>query len=63
MQQGVDIGLKCIQAVLVYNVLREGFPKSNGTWYKIYVVITYGIRDKVRQCCFLVTSSARHISI
>jgi len=45
MQQGVDIGLKCIQAVLVYNVLREGFPKSNGTWYKIYVVITYGIRD------------------
>ena len=31
-------------------MLREGVPKSNGTWKKrIQVVITSGVRGKVRQ--------------
>ena len=50
IMQSLDIALKGIKAVLVYTVLREGVPKSNGTWEKrIQVVITSGMRDKVRQ--------------
>ena len=47
--QSLDIALKGIKAVFIYNMLREGVPKSNGTWEKIQVVITSGVRDKVRQ--------------
>ena len=48
--QSLDIALKGINAILIYNMLREGVPKSNGTWKKrIQVVITSGVRDKVRQ--------------
>ena len=48
--QSMDIALKGIKAVFIYNMLREGVPKSNGTWEKrIQVVITSGVRDKVRQ--------------
>ena len=46
MQQTLDIFLK---AVFIY-MLRVEVPKSNGTWEKrIQVVITSGVRDKVRQ--------------
>ena len=39
-----------IKAVFIYNMLREGVPKSKGTLKKrIQVVITSGVRDKVRQ--------------
>ena len=47
--QSMDIVLKCIKAVSIYNMLGEGVPKSNGTWGKIQVVITSGGRDEVRQ--------------
>ena len=48
--QNLDIALKGIKAVFIYNMLREGVPKSNGTWEKIIqVVITSEVRDKVRQ--------------
>ena len=48
--QSLDIALKGIKAVFIYNMLREGVPKSNGTWEKrIQVVITSGVRDKVGQ--------------
>ena len=48
--QSLDIALKGIKAVFIYNMLREGVPKVNGTWEKrIQVVITYGVRDMVRQ--------------
>ncbi len=30
--QSLDIALKEIKAVFIYNMLREGIPKSNGTW-------------------------------
>ena len=47
--QSLDIALKGIKAVFIY-MLREGVPKSNGTWEKrIQVVITSGVRDKVGQ--------------
>ena len=51
--QSLDIAfIKEIKAVFIY-MLREGVPKSNhsnGTWGKrIQVVITSGVRDKVRQ--------------
>ena len=50
MQQSLDIALKGVKAVFIYNMLREGVPKSNGTWEKgIQVVITSGVRDKVGQ--------------
>ena len=32
--QSLDIALKGIKAVFIYNMLREGVPKSNGTWEK-----------------------------
>ena len=52
--QSLDIALKGIKAVFIYNMLREGLPKSNGAWKKrIQVVITYGVRDKVGQGIFL----------
>ena len=50
--QSLDIALKGIKALLFYNTLREGVPKLNGTWEKriqLQVVITSGVRDKVRQ--------------
>ena len=48
--QSLDIALKGIKAVFICNMLREGVPKSNGTWEKrIQVVITSGVRDTVRQ--------------
>ena len=48
--RSLDIALKGIKAVFIYNMLREAVPKSNGTWEKrIQVVITSGVRDKVRQ--------------
>ena len=48
--QSLDIALKGIKAVFMYNMLREGVPKSNGIWGKrIQVVVTSGMRDKVRQ--------------
>ena len=48
--QCLDIALKCTKAVLIYNMLRERVPKSNGSWEKrIQVIITSGVRDKVRQ--------------
>jgi len=46
----LDIALKGIKAVFIYNMLREGVPKLNGIWEKrIQVVATSGVRDKVRQ--------------
>ena len=46
--QSLDIALKGVMAVCIYDMLREGVPKSNGTWEKrIQVVITSGVRDKV----------------
>ena len=40
---------KRIKAVFIY-MLREGVPKSNGTWEKrIHVVMTSGVRNKVGQ--------------
>ena len=48
--QSLDIALKGIKAVFIYNMLREGVPKSNGTWGKrIQVVTTSGVRDRVAQ--------------
>ena len=48
--QSLDIALKGIKAVCIYDMLREGVPKSNGTWKKrIQVVVTSGVWDKVRQ--------------
>ena len=48
--QSLDIVLKRIKAVLIYNMLREGVPKYNGTWEKrIQVVITSGMWEKGRQ--------------
>ena len=51
--ESLDIALKRIKAVFIYNVLREGVPKSNGIWEKrIQVVVTSGVRplrDNVRQ--------------
>ena len=36
----LDIALKGIEAVFIYNMLREGVPKSNGIWEKrIQVVV------------------------
>ena len=32
--QSLDIALKGIKAVCIYDMLREGVPKSNGTWGK-----------------------------
>ena len=50
IMQSLDIALKGIKTVLIYNILREGVPKSNGAWEKtIQVVITSGVRDKIRQ--------------
>ena len=51
--QSLDIALKGIKAVFVYNMLREGVPKSNGTWEKrIQVVITSGVRGRTRNVAF-----------
>ena len=42
--QRLDIALKGIKAVFIYNMLREGVRKSNGTWEKrIQVVTTSGV--------------------
>ena len=42
--QSLDTALKGVKAVFIYNMLREGVPKSNGTWEKrIQVVITSGV--------------------
>ena len=47
--ESLDIALKGIKAVFIYNMLREVVPKSNGIWEKrIQVVVTSGVRDKVR---------------
>ena len=55
--RSLDIALKRIKAVFIYNMLREGVPKSNGTWEKrIQVVITSGVRDKVGQGMLLSTN-------
>ena len=36
-------------AVLVYKMLKQGVPKSYGTWEQIILVITIsGMKDKVR---------------
>ena len=49
MHTSLVFALKVIKAVLIDNMLREEVPKSNGTWEKrIQVVITSGVRDKVR---------------
>ena len=32
IMQSLDSALKLIKAVLIYNMLREGVPNSNGTW-------------------------------
>ena len=48
--ESLYITLKGIKAVFIYNMLREGVPKSNGIWEKrIQVVVTSGVMDKVRQ--------------
>ena len=50
IMESLDIALKRIKAVFIYNMLREGVPKSNGIWEKrIQVVVTSGVRDNVRQ--------------
>ena len=50
IRQSLDIALKGIKAVFIYNMLREGVPESNGTWEKrIQMVIRSGVRDKLRQ--------------
>ena len=42
--QSLDIVLKGIKAVCIYDMLREGVPKSNGTWEKrIQVVLLHGM--------------------
>ena len=42
--QSLDIALEGVKAVFIYNMLREGVPKSNGTCEKrIQVVITSGV--------------------
>ena len=44
----MDNVLKCIQAGLIYKMLRQGVPKSNVTWEKrIQVVVTSGVRDQI----------------
>ena len=55
--ESLDIALKEIKAVFIYNMLREGVPKSNGIWEKKNTSgSTSGVRDNVRQgMCFLVT--------
>ena len=57
--QSLDIALKGIKAVCIYNMLRDGVLKSNGTWEKrIQVVVTSGVRDKeVRQGMLLSSNS------
>ena len=46
----IIIIIKGSKAASIYNTLREGVPKSNGIWEKrIQVVVTSGVRDKVRQ--------------
>ena len=46
----MHVNINALMAVFIYNMLREGVPKSNGTWEKrIQVVITFGVREKVRQ--------------
>ena len=56
IMQSVDIVLKRIKAILIYNMLREGVPKSNGTWENNtsgYIYLERGIwLDK--ECSFLV---------
>jgi len=48
--ESLDIALKGIKAVFIYNMLGEGVLKSNGIWEKrIQVLVTSGMRDKVRQ--------------
>ena len=48
--ESLDIALKRIKAVFIYNMLGEGVPKSNGIWEKrIQVVVTSGVRDNVRK--------------
>ena len=32
--ESMNIALKGIKAVFIYNMLREGVPKSNGIWEK-----------------------------
>ena len=50
IMESLDIALKGGKAAFIYNMLREGVPKSNGIWEKrIQVVVTSGVRDKVRQ--------------
>ena len=44
--------VKGINTIFIYNVLKGGFPKSNGAWpwlgeKRIQVVITSGVRNKV----------------
>ena len=56
--ESLDIALKGIKAVLIYNMLREGVPKSNGIWEKrIQVVVTSRVRDtrhKIQEALFYV---------
>ena len=50
IMESLDIALKGIKAVFIYNMLGEGVLKSNGIWEKrIQVLVTSGMRDKVRQ--------------
>ena len=51
IMQNLNIILKCIQAVLIYSMLKEGVPMamSNGTWENRsdnYIWISY--RDHIR---------------
>ena len=44
--ESLDIALKRIKAVFIYNMLREGVPNSNGIWEKrIQVVVTSGVTE------------------
>ena len=57
--ESLDIALKGSKAASIYNMLREGVPKSNGIWEKrIQVVVTSGVRDKLRQGMLLLGISS-----
>ena len=56
--QSLDIALKGIKPVCIYDMLREGVLKSNVLGEKrIQVVVTSGVLDKVRQGMLLFGNS------
>ena len=57
--EGLDIALKGIKAVFIYNMLREGVPKANAIWKKrIQVVVTSGVSFRVVAVIDIFTNTA-----